>query len=66
MCDCNICIRMRKLISLAKTEEDKKFIYEVLTDLEAAETDAVYWKAKYKDEWPNQGEYIRIPKGILK
>jgi len=66
MCDCYICIRTRKLLSLAKTEEDKTFIDEVLTDLEAAETDAVYWKMKYKDEWPNQGGYVHIPIGKKK
>lgn len=62
MCDtANICVRMKKLLTLAKTEEDKQFIYDVLGDLEQAETDAVYWKAKFHDEWPHQGDYVRIP-----
>lgn len=56
-----ICIRMRKLFALAQTEEDKDFIGDVLSDLETAETDAVYWKARFEDEWPHQGQYVRIP-----
>lgn len=57
-CTCRVCKRMRWLLTLAKTENDKKFVESVLDDLEASETDAVYWKMKYKGEWPSNDRMV--------
>jgi len=52
-CECKVCERHKQLRALAEAVPSAKaFLEELDTQLEAAETDAVYWRMKYEGTWP--------------
>ena len=54
-CECKVCLNFRRWIDAInpQTEEALAALDEILTDLANAETDAVYWKMKFKGTWPD-------------
>lgn len=60
-CNCKVCQDHSRWVGVLdlKTDEGKVVFDEIMSRLEAAETDAVYWKMKYEGIWPSpqqQGE----------
>lgn len=52
-CNCQVCDRWKRFIALfpAVTEQQHAMHSEIFTDLEGAETDAVYWRMKFQGTW---------------
>ena len=55
-CACDWCKKYHplceKILFLLQYEDDKKIFKEMIDNLMAAETDAVYWKDKFYGTWP--------------
>jgi hypothetical protein len=54
MCDCRVCSDYRRWEAALnpQTDEAKAALEEIMGELEANSTDAVYWRMKYQDTWP--------------
>ena len=54
-CSCRICNLIRVLLRLAAkgTKAEREAVNQLLLEHEAATTDAVYWRLKYRGEWPD-------------
>ena len=58
-CKCKVCTRYYHFVlvlSRVERAEDRKFLLELLSDLDNAETDADYYKDKLNGTWP--GDHI--------
>lgn len=53
ICTCRVCDRQARFMRIfnPKTPEQIAMANEIYSDLEAAETDAVYWEMKFKGTW---------------
>ena len=54
-CNCRVCRIMRPVERLARrgTKAERAAVNQLLLEWEAASTDAVYWRLKYRGEWPD-------------
>lgn len=57
-CTCRVCMNHRRWLAAInpKTPEAKAALDEILTNLEGAETDAVYWRMKFQGTWPSSSD----------
>jgi hypothetical protein len=52
-CTCRVCMNHRRWLAAInpQTREAKAALDEILTNLEGAETDAVFWRMKFQGTW---------------
>lgn len=58
-CTCEWCQKFsplcEKISFFLDNEDERKNFHEMINNMMAAETDAVYWKEKYYGIWPSDG-----------